>query len=82
MLRYLSGIKTSTLKDGTDGCAGWSATPGFPGCGNLSDVFPTISILCSNDLASKALLSTLCFKRLYIEDLLHFFIFFLMFVNF
>ena len=32
----------STFKDGTSGCAGWSAPPAFQGCGGLSGVSPTI----------------------------------------
>ena len=55
LLRYLSGIVTSTFKDVTGGCAGWSTSPGFPGCGGLFGVSPTIFILYSNDLLSKAL---------------------------
>ena len=30
LLQYLSGIVTSTFKNSTGGCAGQSASPGFP----------------------------------------------------
>ena len=46
------------LKDGTGGCAGWSASPGYPGCSSLSGVSPTIFVLYPNDLPSGALLLT------------------------
>ena len=55
LLSYLSGIVTSTFKDGTGGCADWSAFPGFPGCGGRSGVSPIIFVLYSNGLPSDAL---------------------------
>ena len=41
--------------DGTGGWAGWSASPGFLGCGSLSDVCPSIFVLYSNDFPSETL---------------------------
>lgn len=43
------------FKDGTGGCGGWFASPGFPWCSGLSGVSPTIFILYSNDVSSEAL---------------------------
>ena len=51
LLRYLGRIVTSTFKVGT---GSRFASPSFPG---LSIVFPTIFVLNSNDLPSKALSS-------------------------
>ena len=45
---------TSMFKNGTGGCAGWSASSGFPGCGGLSGVFPIVFVLYPNDLPSEA----------------------------
>ena len=49
LLRYLSGIVTSTFTVGT---AGRFASPSFSGC---ASVFPTVSVLYLNDLSSEAL---------------------------
>ena len=53
LLRYLSGIATSTCK--VDGTGGRFTSPSFTG---LSSVFPTIFVLYSKDLPSEALSST------------------------
>ena len=64
LLRYLSGIVTSTFKDGTGDCGGYTAwvSSGFcGGCGGrlgIYGVFPTIFVLYLNDLLSEALSST------------------------
>ena len=55
MLRYLGGTVTSTFKDGTVGCGGWSVSPGFLGCGGLSGASSTSFVLYLNDLSSEAL---------------------------
>ena len=49
------GILTSKFKTGTGDCAGWSASPGFPGCSRHSGVYPIIFALYSNDLLFEAL---------------------------
>ena len=36
----MSRWATSTFTNGTGGCAGWSASPEFPGCGGSPAVFP------------------------------------------
>ena len=53
MLRYLSIIVTSMLKDVTGSCAGWSTSTGFTGYGGYFGV-STIVILYLNDLLSEA----------------------------
>ena len=58
LIRYLSGIVTSALKNGTGGYAGRSTSSRFPGCVSLSSVSVTIFVLYSNDLPSEALLLT------------------------
>ena len=55
LIRYVSEIVTSMFKDGTGGWAGWSASPGFLGCGGLSDVSASIFVLYSNDFPSETL---------------------------
>ena len=55
MLRYFNGMVTSTFSDGTGSCAGWSPSPGFPGCGGIYGAFTTIFVLFSNGLISEAL---------------------------
>ena len=55
LLRSVSKIVTSMFKNGTGGCAGWSVSPGFPGCGGLFGVFPSIFVSYPKDLASEAL---------------------------
>ena len=50
----MSKIVTSMFKNGTGGCAGWSVSSGFPGCGGLSGVFPIVFVLYPNDLPSEA----------------------------
>ena len=57
LLSYLSGIVTSTFKDGTRGGGGHSAFPGFQGSGGIFGVSPTIFFLYLNDLPSEALSS-------------------------
>ena len=44
LLRYLSGIETAAIKVGTASCASRFAPRRCPGCGGISDVFPTILI--------------------------------------
>ena len=39
LLRYLSGIVTSMLKDGNSGCASQSVSPRFPSCDSRFGVF-------------------------------------------
>ena len=58
MLRYLSGIVTSTFKVGTFGCGGSFESPSFPDRSGVCGVFPSIFVLYSNDLSSEALSST------------------------
>ena len=41
--------------DGTDGCADWSTSPGFLGCGSVFGVFPSIFVLYLSYLPSEAL---------------------------
>ena len=56
LLRYFSGIVTSTLKGGTGVSSDRSASPpSFPGRAGRCGVFPTIFVLYSNDLPSEAL---------------------------
>ena len=45
LLRYLSGIVTSTFTAGTAGCGGQSASLSFPGLSGLCGVFPTIFVI-------------------------------------
>ena len=55
LLRYFNGMVTSTFSDGTGSCAGWSPSPGFPGCGGIYGAFTTNFVLFSNDLISEVL---------------------------
>ena len=52
LLRYLSGIVTSTFK------VAEFASPAFPGCGGLSGVFRVIFVLYLIDVTSETLSST------------------------
>ena len=56
LLRYLSGIVTSTIKVGTAGCGGQLASLGFPDFAGLSGIFSTIVVLYLKHLPSEALL--------------------------
>ena len=49
---------TLMFKDGIGGCAGQSASPGFPSCSGCSSVSPTTLVLYLNDIGSEALLLT------------------------
>ena len=53
LLRYFSGIVTSTFK------VAQFASPAFPGCGGISGVFPTIFVLYLNDITSETSTSIL-----------------------
>ena len=54
LLKYLSGIVTSTFNVGTGGHAGQSASPSFPGCAGLASAFLIIFVYL-NDVPSEAL---------------------------
>ena len=55
LLRYLSGIVTSTFKFGAGGYGGQFTFPEFQDCDNFSAISIPIFVLYSNDLSSETL---------------------------